>query len=446
MSSPHPTSSSPSKRPRPVVLAGAGYGRITGIDTVETPDLRAHCDMRCQARVADELTGWLATIPSWSGPLRVTLVLPDDTRPIVPSQVLPPLIAAVAESARRRFSAVAITPLVASGLHAPPPDAFMEAIAQALRPFRNDPSLHIQAPLTHSARDTEAAGIPLSPWVTPRPRGGRADCVITVGAVEPHQYAGFSGGSKALSIGCAATSIIGAIHSLKLLRQDGVAIGNVRDNPFRDALDRVAQEHAAPTFALSLVPDPSGSGFAGLFGSPGVAAWRRAVSLAQDLMMVPLVRRYDFAVLGVPPAKARNLYQASRALTYLALHPSPCVRPGGTLVVQAACEDGFGLGAGEQAFRDALKRGRARLLSELSGHEEPPNAPSGGVQRAYMLARALERYTCVLVGTDASLDEARRAGLGQVKRLDQVDLSGDGLWVDDPFATTPFYNAPPMAA
>ncbi len=389
------------------------------------------CDPRRQQRLASSLTGWLATMRP-RGDLRVTVVIPDDTRPIRPTRVLPPVLDAIAEAAERRDSSMEAHILVGSGLHHPPSDDYMRQLERSAAPFRDDWRLSVSWGV-HDAAATEAAGRPLNPLVMD------SHCNITIGLVEPHQYAGFSGGLKGLSVGCGSVSTIAGLHSLEILRQPGVQLGTVANNPFRQSVDAIAAAHASHTFVIALVPDPRNGDLAGLFAGTTSQVWKDAVALATQLTLVPVSNQFDFVIAQVPPEKSRSFYQASRALTYLALHPSPCIKPGGTLVVVAPCAEGYGLGAGERTFREALGRGQTQLLDELDGRVDPKHALGGGAQRAYVLAQALSEYRCVLVGAP-DLPEARSAGLQQVANLEEACLAGRGLIVDDPFVSLPYHD------
>ena len=321
----------------------------------------------------------------------------------------------------------------------------MNELSRATEAFRRDPMLSVDHRV-HDPIVPDERGLPMHPLVMPERLGGQTDRVVTIGLVEPHQYAGFSGGSKALTIGCGSSRTIADLHSLKTLRHEGVAIGRIENNPFRRDLDLKAARFAAPTFSIALVPDPTEPGqIAGLFAGASNRPFKAAVSMAQRILLAPVQRHFDFALISVPPVKARSFYQASRALTYLALHGSPCVNRGGTLVLQAECPEGYGLGQGERAFKEALSRGRSRLLEELRGKKDPPEDLGGGAQRAYVLAQAMARFRCVLVGA-GPLPEAVKAGLIQIPDLSEARLAGAGLIVDDPFVLMPYHDAREGAA
>ncbi len=79
-------------------------------------------------------------------------------------------------------------------------------------------------------------------------------------------------------------------------------------------------------------------------------AFQELVNFARSVYEVPVPTQYDIAIGGVGFPKDSNLYQASRAPSYLFFAPVPVVRPGGFLIIPARCEEGAGDGVGEQRF------------------------------------------------------------------------------------------------
>src|SRR5262249_16240870 len=84
-----------------------------------------------------------------------------------------------------------------------------------------------------------------------------ADVLFACGAVEPHQYAGFSGGATTIAIGCAGRETIAAMHGLTFLRDPATKLGDVRRNPFARALPRLVAD-LPEVFALAIVRDVEG--------------------------------------------------------------------------------------------------------------------------------------------------------------------------------------------
>jgi nickel-dependent lactate racemase len=110
-----------------------------------------------------------------------------------------------------------------------------------------------------------------------------------------------------------------------------------------------------------------------------------------------VARRYDVVVAGVDSPKDVNLYQASRAASYLWFAPTPVVREGGLMVIPARCPEGVGRGVGEQRFYELLS-GSAdprSLIADLRAQGYPP-----GGQRAYIMAQVLAGCEVVVVGAE----------------------------------------------
>ena len=214
------------------------------------------------------------------------------------------------------------------------------------------------------------------------PAVARADLVLSTGMVEPHQYAGFSGGAKTVVIGAGGEAAIRYTHGPAMLGRKGVRLGRIAANPFREFLDR-AGDLVGPDFCLNVTQGPDG-----IFG---VAAGQhrpvvhKLAEHALRVLSVPISSDYDAVVAGVGAPKDANLYQATRAATYVALGNCNPLRPGGRLVVPAELSEGAGQGRGEQRFYERLRDADSAdaLYREMRAGYEP------GAQRAFVLARVL---------------------------------------------------------
>jgi len=121
------------------------------------------------------------------------------------------------------------------------------------------------------------------------------------------------------------------------------------------------------------------------------------VAFARSVYEVPVPQQYDVAVCGVGYPKDENLYQASRAPSYLFFAPISVVKPGGAFILPARCEEGAGKGVGEQRFFEAMKNAKdiPSLLADLRRTGYPP-----GAQRAFVMAKVLEQNDVVVVGCE----------------------------------------------
>lgn len=320
----------------------------------------------------------------------VCIAFTDSTRACPDSLLVGPILeelhaAGVAEER--------ITFLCGVGMHRPSTDA--EKLAklgtEVVRRYRV---------VDHDARDPAGlvdlgrteTGIPLSV----NRLAYESDLLIATGIVEPHQYAGYSGGAKTLSVGAAGEAMIAYTHGPAMLEMPGTRLGQIEGNPFREALQEAARR-AGLRFVVNVVQDDNKQVVAVRAGDP-VAAFRELVAVARGMYEVPIPHRYDVAVAGVGYPKDVNLYQASRGPTYLHFAPTAVVKPGGTYILPAPCQEGAGEGAGEQRFYRALKEAASMpdLVAELRRTGYPP-----GEQRAFVLAKLLCEANIVVVGAQA---------------------------------------------
>ncbi|MFM9107628.1 MAG: lactate racemase domain-containing protein, partial [Chloroflexota bacterium] len=148
-----------------------------------------------------------------------------------------------------------------------------------------------------------------------------ADLLLSTGLVEPHQYAGFSGGGKTVAIGCADEATIGYTHGPAMLDREGTRLAQLAGNPFQEAVREVSRR-AGLRFAGNAVLDDHGRMVAVAYGAPA-AVQDHLAEFARPLFTTPILRQVDIAVAGVGYPKDVNLYQASRAASYLQFAPTP---------------------------------------------------------------------------------------------------------------------------
>lgn len=222
-----------------------------------------------------------------------------------------------------------------------------------------------------------------------------ADLVISTGIVEPHQYAGFSGGFKTVAIGASGEAFISYTHGPDFVTHPHTRLGRVADNRFQEAITHAGQL-VKLNFILNVVLDRNHDILQVRAGEPG-EVFSELVKFARSIYEVAIPHQYDVAVGGLGFPKDANLYQASRAPTYLHFAPIPVVREGGYLIIPARCEEGAGQGIGEQRFLQAMKEApdvRTIILNSLQHGYAP------GQQRAFMLAKVLENVRVMIVGCD----------------------------------------------
>ncbi len=222
-----------------------------------------------------------------------------------------------------------------------------------------------------------------------------ADLLIATGIVEPHQYAGYSGGRKTVAVGAAGEALIAHTHGPAFVDHPGTRLGRIEGNPFHEAVTEAARR-AGLRFILNAVLDDEHHILKVAAGDPE-AAFLELVAFARTVYEVPIPQQYDVAIGGVGYPKDTNLYQASRAPSYLHFAPTPVVRKGGYYIIPARCEEGAGEGVGEQRFFAALRDAPdiQFILDDARRHGYPP-----GQQRAFVIAKVLEEARIIIVGSE----------------------------------------------
>lgn len=220
-----------------------------------------------------------------------------------------------------------------------------------------------------------------------------ADALLATGVVEPHQYAGYSGGAKTVVIGCGGEATISATHGPAMLDHPGTRLGAIDGNPFQ-AFVRAGGERAGLRYVINTILDETGEPLM-IAAGPPARVHDYLVEQARTLYEAPVARPVHVARAGVDGPKAVNLYQASRAATYLALAEQTPLRPGAPILLPAPIPEGAGEGAGERRFFDVLSRAASpqHLLNDLRRTGFP-----AGAQRAYILAQVLVRHPIIVVG------------------------------------------------
>lgn len=170
-----------------------------------------------------------------------------------------------------------------------------------------------------------------------------ADRVIVTGTIGLHYFAGFGGGRKSLVPGVASRTTCMATHFAIFNppeqggRNAKACTANLDNNPVHQAILEAAKM-IKPDFLLNTVLTTDKQ-IARVFCGELEQAHLAGCNLARSLYTAPIDHAVDLAVVscGGHP-KDINFIQAHKALDY-SVH---AVRPGGTVILLAACPDGFG--------------------------------------------------------------------------------------------------------
>jgi nickel-dependent lactate racemase len=163
-----------------------------------------------------------------------------------------------------------------------------------------------------------------------------ADVRITTGFVEPHFFAGFSGGPKMVAPGLAGLDTVLELHSPARIADPRATFAILEGNPVHDAVRAIAAATDV-TFAVDVLIDGR-QRITHAFGGPVLEMHAVACRTAREVAMRPVVGPFDLVVTtnsGYP--LDRNLYQSVKGMAAAAT----VVADGGTIICAAECRDGL---------------------------------------------------------------------------------------------------------
>jgi nickel-dependent lactate racemase len=263
------------------------------------------------------------------GARQVAIVVSDSTRGVPTARIMPMLLAELAAAGVPRS---AVTVVIARGVHRPATAGEIEEIVGrerlGLRVVNHDP----YDPAQLVSLGATAFGTPLEVNRAVR----EADLRVAVGKVEPHEFAGFSGGRKSVLPGIAGERTIRVNHRPEMLLSPAARPGQLEGNPIhQDMLEAAARLQIH--FMVNLVVGQAGEILGMFTGEPG-ASHRAAVGFLRSFCQVSLPARPDIIVTTPGKPLNINLYQSVKPLIALA----PLMAAGGALVLYSACPDGVG--------------------------------------------------------------------------------------------------------
>jgi nickel-dependent lactate racemase len=259
----------------------------------------------------------------------VVIAVSDKTRPVPHAVLLPPLLAALEKAGVPRD---AITLLVATGLHTPMAVSEFTQIlpADLLSRYRvlSHDALAL-ADLVTLGKTARGTVVQANRWFV------KADLRIVVGNLEPHQFMGFSGGVKTAAIGLAGRDTINQNHALMLDPKADLA--RYEDNPVRQDVEEIGRMLGIH-LALNAILNEQKQIVRVLAGEP-LAVMRAGIPLVRQIYQTPVAAPFD-VVIASPGGHPKdiNLYQGQKALG----HAARVTRPGGTIILAAACPEGTG--------------------------------------------------------------------------------------------------------
>jgi nickel-dependent lactate racemase len=309
----------------------------------------------------------------------VAIAINDKTRRVPNEYLLPPLLAKLAGMG---FAPQNISLMIATGTHV--------AMSPEEYPLILPREIIKRYPIySHDCYDennlTYLGDTPRGTPVYTNSRYLAADLRIVVGNIEPHQFIGFSGGTKSAAIGLAGKKTID--HNHAMMMHEEAKLGAYERNPARQDIEDIGRMIGVH-FAHNALLNGKKEIVECLFGEPA-AVMQNAIPRVRDIYQVPVGKLFDLLIVspGGSP-KDINLYQGQKALG----HASLVMKDGGTVILAAACPEGTGSRSYEAWITDGKKNSHEDVFAHFK--EEGFRI---GPHKAYQISRDASRFRVMFI-------------------------------------------------
>ncbi len=261
---------------------------------------------------------------------RVVIVHTDITRATPNERMLPPLLAELEEAGVRRED---ISLLNALGTHRPQTKKELQAMLgrkvvanyRCLQHDGND-----DANLVHLGKTRFGHDVRVNRHFV------EADVRILTGFIEPHFFAGFSGGPKGVLPSIAGAESVLSNHGADMVGHPQATWGITVGNPIWEEMLEAARM-TKPTFLLNVAMNRDKQ-ITGVFAGELFAAHQAGCAFVKEHSMIPVAEPFDIVIAsnsGYP--LDLNLYQTVKGMSAAA----QVVRQGGAIIIASQCWDGL---------------------------------------------------------------------------------------------------------
>jgi len=258
---------------------------------------------------------------------RVAIIVTDNTRPCPDDRILPVILAELGEVIPRDN----ITIIIALGLHTPLTDA--EIVEKLGRDIVERYNVVNHDPAQTTCIGETSRGVPVEVNSTVV----EADFRISTGFIEPHFFAGFSGGRKSIAPGVSSARSIRSNHSYRMLDHPCAGAGVLENNPVHE--DMVEQARMAGLDFIVNVLLNADHEITHVFSGDPVSAHETGCRTAAEILKVTAAAPVDITLTtnGGAPLDL-DFYQTCKGIDTAA----QITREGGIIIVAAACNRGVG--------------------------------------------------------------------------------------------------------
>ena len=314
------------------------------------------------------------------GKKNIVIITSDHTRP-VPSKITMPILLKRIRSVNPKID---VTILIATGFHRPTTNE--ELVNKFGQEIVDNENIVIHVSTDYSTV-IHVGTLPSGGELLLNKIAMEAELLISEGFIEPHFFAGFSGGRKSILPGVASAKTVMANHCSEFIASEFARSGVIENNPIH--IDMLyAAKQAKLAFILNVVID-SEKKVISAFAGDSELAHVKGCKFVMELASVKAVKA-DIAISsngGYP--LDQNLYQSVKGMTAA---EATC-KDGGVIIMVSACNDGHG----GQSFYDNIANAKSprEVLDKVIKVGRNETAPDQW--EFQILARILDKFTVILV-------------------------------------------------
>ncbi len=329
-----------------------------------------------------------------TGKKRILLITSDHTRPMPSSLTIPVLLSEIRSGAAQ----AEIHILVATGFHRRTTDA-------ELRERFGEDIVNRETILVHDAHANDRMT-----YYGIMPSGGElwlndqvqwADFILSEGFIEPHFFAGFSGGRKSVLPGIASLKTVFFNHNAEFIADEYARNGILDNNPIHKDMIFAAKS-VGLAFILNVCLNDKKQ-IVRAFAGDVTAAHEQGCAFVLEQTSVPC-QQADIVVTGNGGFPLDlNIYQSVKCMS----GAEPFVKPGGVIIAMCSCVDGHG----SEGFYDLFVQNKTPEAVEnaLLGRGRDGTLPDQW--QAQVLARVMKKATVILVSCHCGEELIRSFGL-----------------------------------
>ena len=269
------------------------------------------------------------------GKRNVVIIISDHTRPVPSRVILPPMLRMIRDASPDAL----VTLLVATGCHRGTTD-------EELRAKLGDELFSNERVVIHNCDDEAnlvALGtLPSGQTLRINRIAAEADLLLAEGFIEPHFFAGFSGGPKSVLPGIAARETVVGNHCAEFIDSPYARTGVLENNPIHRDMEWAAVK-AGLRFIVNVILNPEKQVVAAFSGDPIQAHFAGCQMLKKLCCVCSEPADIVITTNGGYPLD-QNIYQSVKGMTAA----EAVVKPGGVIIMLASASDGCG---GEAFYR-----------------------------------------------------------------------------------------------